>query len=129
MKTPVPRRLAVSVLLLVFGAGGFALLPPARAQAAAAVSPKLPAPAGRQVLASRAPAVAARLQPIERLAGTNRLKLAIGLPLRNQPALAQLLRQLSDPAHPNYRHYLTPAEFAARFGPTEPDYQAVIAFA
>jgi alpha-tubulin suppressor-like RCC1 family protein len=69
------------------------------------------------------------LQPIDRLPASNRLHLAIGLPLRNPEVLAQLLQQLSDPAHPNYRHYLTSAEFAARFGPTEPYYQAVIAFA
>ena len=75
------------------------------------------------------PAVVARLQPIARLPGTSRLRLAVGLPLRNQPGLAQLLQQLSDPAHPNYRHYLTPEEFAARFGPTEQNYQALIAFA
>jgi subtilase family serine protease len=75
------------------------------------------------------PAVLAGLEPIGRPAATTRLNLAIGLPLRNQQALAQLVQQLSDPAHPDYRHYLTPEEFAARFGPTEQDYQAVIAFA
>jgi hypothetical protein len=75
------------------------------------------------------PAAAARLQPIARLDGTTELKLAIALPLRNQAALTQFLREIYDPANPNYRHYLTPDEFAARFGPTEPDYQAVIAFA
>ena len=40
-----------------------------------------------------------------------------------------MLKELYDPAHPNYRHYLTPDEFAARFGPSEQDYQAVMAFA
>ena len=30
---------------------------------------------------------------------------------------------------PNYHHYLTPEQFTERFGPTEQDYQAVIAFA
>jgi subtilase family serine protease len=61
--------------------------------------------------------------------GTNRLNLAIGLPLRNPEELTNLLRQIYDPASPNYRHYLTPAQFTEQFGPTEKDYQAVIAFA
>jgi hypothetical protein len=40
-----------------------------------------------------------------------------------------LLRQIYDPASPNYHHYLTPAEFTAQFGPTEVDYQEVIQYA
>ena len=63
------------------------------------------------------------------LAGTNQLNLAIGLPLRNREALTNLLRQIYDPASPNYHHYLTPDQFTEKFGPTEKDYQAVIAFA
>jgi hypothetical protein len=57
-----------------------------------------------------------------------RLNLAIGLPLRNQDELDSLLTQISDPASPNYRHYLTTAQFAARFGPTEQDYETLIHF-
>jgi hypothetical protein len=37
--------------------------------------------------------------------------------------------ELYDPASPNFHRYLTTEEFTARFGPTETDYQAVIAFA
>lgn len=51
------------------------------------------------------------------------------MPLRNQEALTNLLRQLYDPANPNFRHYLSPEQFTERFGPTERDYQAVTAFA
>ncbi|MGD1019943.1 MAG: PKD domain-containing protein [Verrucomicrobiia bacterium] len=70
-----------------------------------------------------------KLQPVDRLPGTNRLYLAIGLPLRNQDALDSLLRQIYDPASPNYRHYLKPGQFTELFGPTPRDYQAVIDFA
>jgi hypothetical protein len=66
---------------------------------------------------------------MEHLAATNRLDLAIGLPLSNPEALGQFLHQLYDPASPNYRRYLTPEQFTERFGPTERDYQAVNAFA
>ena len=85
--------------------------------------------AERQVLHGHVPAVVAQLLPVGSLPGTNRLNLAIGLPLRNQEALTSLLRQIYDPASPNYHHYLTPEQFTEQFGPTEKDYQAVIAFA
>jgi subtilase family serine protease len=84
---------------------------------------------GRQVLRIELPAVATNSPPVGRLPGTTNLDLAIGLPLRNQAALARLLQQLYDPASVNYHHFLTPEQFAARFGPTEKDYQAVIAYA
>ena len=66
---------------------------------------------------------------IGRLPSTSSLNLAIGLPLRDPAALSHLLQDIYDPASPNYRHYLTPEQFDERFGPTEADYQAVIAFA
>ncbi len=84
--------------------------------------------AGLQVLHGHVPAVVARLQPIGRLPGTTNLNLAIGLPLRNQAELHDLLRQIADPASPQYRHYLTPEQFTERFGPTEQDYQTVMDF-
>jgi len=82
-----------------------------------------------QVLAGHVPAIVKSLQPTGRLPGTNQLSLAIGLPLRNPAGLSKLLRQLYDPASPDYRHYLTPEEFTAQFGPTEEDYQKVTRFA
>ena len=87
--------------------------------------------AGRQELSGHVPKAVAQsnLKSVERLSSTNRLNLAIGLPLRNQEALTNLFKQIYDPASPNYRHYLTPEQFADKFGPTKEDYQAVIAFA
>src|SRR5476649_3006567 len=87
--------------------------------------------APRQSLHGHVPAAIARynLQPTGRLPGTNQLRLAIGLPLRDEAGLDDFLRQLYDPASVNYRKYLSPEEFAARFGPTESDYAAVIDFA
>ena len=85
--------------------------------------------AGAQILRGNIPPAVTTLQPAGRLSATNFLNLAIGLPLRNQAALSNLLQQIYDPASPNYRHYLTPEQFAERFGPTERDYQTVIAFA
>jgi hypothetical protein len=55
--------------------------------------------------------------------------LAIGLPLRNPEELGRLLEELYDPASPKYHQFLTPEEFAQRFGPSEEDYEAVIRYA
>jgi hypothetical protein len=85
---------------------------------------------GRQFLQGHVQPAVSRLhlQPVSRLSSEKRLNLAIGLPLRNQQALDDLLQQIYDPASPSYRHYLTPEQFTEQFGPTEEDYQAVIAF-
>lgn len=72
------------------------------------------------------PAIARfHLQPIDRVPATNRLNLAIGLPLRNEDALNQLLREIYDPASTNYHRYLTSEQFTERFGPTARDYEVV----
>ena len=82
-----------------------------------------------QMLSDDAVAVVSHLTPAGRLSASRHLHLAISLPLRNQQALTDLLRQLQNPASPNYHKYLTPAQFAERFGPTEKDYEAVADFA
>jgi subtilase family serine protease len=86
---------------------------------------------GRQVLHGHVPVAVSRLhlQPLSKLSSAKRLNLAIGLPLRNQQALDSLLQQIYDPASPKFRQYLTPEQFTEQFGPTEEDYQKVIAFA
>ena len=79
--------------------------------------------AGRQLVHFHLPAAAAHLQPLGSLDRSQRLNLAISLPLRNQTALDNLLREIYDPASPNYHHYLTPEEFTERFGPSIQDYR------
>jgi hypothetical protein len=86
-------------------------------------------PAAQKTLSGHVPKVLANLTAISALPVTTRLHLAIGLPLRNQGALNSLLQQIYDPASPLYHHYLTPEQFTEKFGPSEQDYQAVIAFA
>jgi subtilase family serine protease len=85
--------------------------------------------AEKQTLHTTVPAAAARLQGFERLPATNRLRLAIGLPFRNQTALTNLFREIYDPHSTNFHRYLTPEQFTAQFGPTEQDYQTVITYA
>ena len=83
----------------------------------------------QKISGQHVPKAAARLVPAGSLPGSQRLNLAIGLPLHNEKELDDLLQQLYDPASPNYHRYLTPGEFTARFGPTENDYQALMDFA
>jgi hypothetical protein len=85
--------------------------------------------AAEKILSGQMPAAMASLPAISTIPAATRLHLAIGLPLRNQAAMNSLLQQIYDPASPQYRHYLTPEQFTEEFGPSEQDYQAVIAFA
>ncbi|HEV2695598.1 MAG TPA: protease pro-enzyme activation domain-containing protein, partial [Verrucomicrobiae bacterium] len=82
-----------------------------------------------QRLYNHRPAALKSLPPIGRVSSTNRLNLAIGLPLRNTGILSNLLQQIYDPNSANYHRYLTPVQFADRFGPTESDYKALMTFA
>jgi subtilase family serine protease len=84
---------------------------------------------GKQLMHGHVPPGLSRLKSLGQLSGATNLQLAIGLSLRNAAALTNLLRQIYDPASTNYHRYLTPAQFTERFGPTENDYQAMIAFA
>lgn len=85
--------------------------------------------ADTKILRDHVPSVVSRLSAIGDLPATNELRLAIGLPLRDPAGLSNFLAEVYDPSSPNFRKYLTPEEFTARFGPTEKDYAAVKAFA
>jgi hypothetical protein len=89
----------------------------------------LAAVAGSKSLPGHVPKIALGLTPQGVLPGTNQLRLAIGLSLRDPDGLNDFLGQLYDPASTNYQHYLNPEEFADRFGPTIADYLAVKTFA
>ena len=83
------------------------------------VTPATGQTAERQLLHGHVPAAVARLAPVGRLAGSTRLNLAIGLPLRNREALASLLTQLYDPASPNY--IIDQLKDGTMFGPATED--------
>ena len=86
--------------------------------------------AGSQIFGRHVPKeMAARLVSTGRLPDTQQMSFSIGLPLRNQAVLDKMLSEVSDPSSPNYRHYLTPAQFTEQFGPTAKDFEAVAAFA
>ena len=99
------------------------------AGAALCLLPWSAAAAPRLTLHGHVPGVVPHLQPTGDVPATQPLDLSIGLPLRQTNELARLLDELTNPASTNYHRFLTPEQFTARFGPTEADYQAVIAFA
>lgn len=57
------------------------------------------------------------------------MNLDVILPLRDQAGLDRLLSELYDPESPSYGRFLSVPEFTANFGPTQADYDAVVAFA
>lgn len=81
----------------------------------------------RPLITSHVPeAVSTGVAPlVGHITSSQRLSLAISLPLRNQAELDDLLQQLYDPQSPSYHKYLSVKEFTERFGPTEADYAKV----
>lgn len=75
------------------------------------------------------PSAVSKLAPIGALRADQRLRLAIGLPMRDQGAFEQLLQQLYDPSSPTFHQWRNPTELAEEFGATEQDYQAVMDWA
>lgn len=71
-----------------------------------------------------------RNAPVEgRVPPTTQLTLSIGLVIQNRSELIETARSIADPHNPAYRKYLTPEQFADRFGATPADYQSVLDWA
>jgi subtilase family serine protease len=64
-----------------------------------------------------------------RLPSNQVLQLDLVLQLSDRAGLDSFLKDLYDPTSPSYRHFLTPQEFTARFGPSQSDYDSVVRFA
>ena len=57
------------------------------------------------------------------------VRFGLTLPMRNAAALQTLIREQQDPYSPQYHHYLSRQQFVDQFGPTQADYNSVLAFA
>ena len=66
---------------------------------------------------------------VGRMPSTQVLALDLVLPLRDPAGLKNFLADLYNPKSASYRQFLTPTEFTAKFGPTQADYDKVVAFA
>jgi len=84
----------------------------------AGASPALAAGAGREPLHGRQGIVPPGATLIGPAPSTTTLPLVVTLQPRDPAALSAEVQAVSDPRAPEYRHFLTPAEFARRFGPT-----------
>jgi hypothetical protein len=131
MKFPVGRLFAIFVLFpIVTCVYGQVTVPASLKQTGnSTIASVLPNTVAQQVLKGHVPPITKKLSSIGRLEGARHLDLSIGLPLRNREALTNLLEQLYQPDSTGFRHYLTPDQFAASFGPSQGDYQKVIDFA
>ena len=74
-------------------------------------------------------AAMARARFVGRVSPLETVPLALTLPLRDPAGLSDLLGRLYTPGDPMQGRFLTPDEFAQRFGPTPEDYAAVADFA
>ena len=97
----VTAAVAVVISVLVTPLSAQALV---RSPAVVWISPAIAAPLGSTLLG-------------EAPTGT-RLDLRVVLQPNNSEALAQFINDVSTPGNPLYRHFLSPAEFAQRFGAT-----------
>ncbi len=80
-------------------------------------------------LAGHVPSLVAESKPLGAYTTSTRLAFSIALPLRNQALLDSLMARIYDPARINSpKHFITPANFASNFGPTQASYNAVIAY-
>jgi kumamolisin len=70
-----------------------------------------------------------RAQLTGQLPATQTLRFDIVLPLRDRAGLQSFVQEVNDPASPAYHQFLTPHEVTARFGPSQQDWDAVVAFA
>jgi kumamolisin len=57
------------------------------------------------------------------------MRLVLTLPLRNEAGLQSFLQDVYNPSSPSFHKFLTVDEFAAAYGPTQEDYNALIGFA
>lgn len=91
----------------------------------------VPVPATMHLLSANLPAAVSSglAAPLGALAPAQQMKLGLILPLHNAAELDALLLKIRDPHSAYYHQYLSSAEFTARFGASQQDYDAVVAWA
>ncbi|HYZ80255.1 MAG TPA: protease pro-enzyme activation domain-containing protein, partial [Solirubrobacteraceae bacterium] len=73
----------------------------------------------------RQPAHPAGARFVGTLPATTRMHVTVALKPRDPAALATYARAVATPGSASYRHYLTPSQFARRFGATAAQIRAV----
>ncbi len=72
----------------------------------------------RVVLPQAVPSLPHGTTQLGAASGAQMLQLDVSLAGQNPSGLAQAVAAVSTPGSPDYRHYLTPAQFASEFGPS-----------
>jgi subtilase family serine protease len=78
---------------------------------------------------TRSVVVSGEAKSLGRMPATQTMNVSMILALRNAPELENFLQDVYDPSSSNYRHFVTPEEFTARFGPSQEDWDATVRFA
>jgi hypothetical protein len=118
------RRLRVKLGFLAFVAAAVGGLGSAQASTA-----RLNHAADRPIAGDTPAAVAqGRAQAAGRHRATAVLRLNVGLGVRDSAGLDALIAAAATPGNPQYGHYLTDAQYRARYAPTNPDVKAVKAW-
>ena len=66
---------------------------------------------------------------IGQLPATQAIHFDVVLALRDHAGLQSFVQEVNDPTSRSYHQFLTPQEFTARFGPSQEDWDALVAFA
>jgi subtilase family serine protease len=66
---------------------------------------------------------------VGQLPATQTVHFDVVLPLRDRAGLQTFVQEVNDSTSPSYHQFLTPQEFTARFGPSQKDWDALVAFA
>ncbi len=69
------------------------------------------------------------VRPTSALDPSTRISVTLTLPLTNKADLDTFVQDVSNPSSPRYGQYLTPAEFAAKYGASQAGFDAVLAWA
>ncbi|WP_194897443.1 S53 family peptidase [Catenulispora pinisilvae] len=124
VNSSVNRRIRRTIGVLAAPLPVFVLaLPVAHAAASAGAASARTAVAG-----TAAPHLAAGAVRTGAVAADTPLTLQISLTPRDQAGLDAFLRNVSDPASPQYKHYLTVAQYAQNYGATDAQISALTAY-
>jgi len=81
--------------------------------------------AAGQLVANNTPRFGAAIKNMGPVDPTSTIDVAIWLNVHDKSAMDALAQELYNPKSPNYRHWLTPSQFAAQFGPTAAEAKTV----
>ncbi|MGN6524387.1 MAG: protease pro-enzyme activation domain-containing protein [Actinomycetes bacterium] len=92
---------------------------------AASVMPASAAGNSKATVHGNAPAWATSSNLVGHASATQQLSIRVGLAPRDAAGAEAFAQAVSNPASSSYGHYLTPAQYAATYGPTASQTQAV----